>query len=140
MPPCRCGPCNSALFADIVPPELRSTIYAFDRSFEGAVAACAAPLVGIIAEHAGFVQRVGSEGDMGGAGTSRNNARALGHSLLLCLVVPWIFCFLFYGGVHFTYPKDRWTAGPEKRRPVTPDSGPVAEGEMGSGHNRRRYQ
>lgn len=34
------------MFADIVPEQLRSTVYAFDRSFEGAVAACAAPLVG----------------------------------------------------------------------------------------------
>ena len=34
------------MFADIVPEHLRSTVYAFDRSFEGAVAACAAPLVG----------------------------------------------------------------------------------------------
>ena len=34
------------MFADIVPEELRSTVYAFDRSFEGGVAACAAPLVG----------------------------------------------------------------------------------------------
>ena len=42
----RCGSNNSAMFADIVPEQLRSTVYAFDRSFEGAVAACAAPLVG----------------------------------------------------------------------------------------------
>ena len=34
------------MFAEIVPEELRSTVYAFDRSFEGGVAACAAPLVG----------------------------------------------------------------------------------------------
>ena len=43
----RCGSNNSAMFADIVPEQLRSTVYAFDRSFEGAVAACAAPLVGV---------------------------------------------------------------------------------------------
>ena len=34
------------MFAEIVPEELRSTIYAFDRSFEGGVAAMAMPLVG----------------------------------------------------------------------------------------------
>lgn len=44
--PCRCGSNNSAMFAEIVPEELRSTIYAFDRSFEGGVAAMAMPLVG----------------------------------------------------------------------------------------------
>ena len=35
------------MFADIVPEQKRSTVYAFDRSFEGAVAACAAPIVGL---------------------------------------------------------------------------------------------
>ena len=43
---CRCGSANSAMFAEIVPEQLRSVVYAFDRSFEGAIAACAAPLVG----------------------------------------------------------------------------------------------
>lgn len=41
-----CGSANSAIFAEIVPDNLRSVIYAFDRSFEGAVAACGMPLVG----------------------------------------------------------------------------------------------
>ena len=31
--------CNSPMFAEIVPEHMRSTIYAFDRSFEGAIAA-----------------------------------------------------------------------------------------------------
>jgi hypothetical protein len=34
------------MFAEIVPEQLRSAVYAFDRSFEGAVGATAAPLVG----------------------------------------------------------------------------------------------
>ena len=36
--------------AEIVPARLRTFIYAFDRSFEMAVAACAAPVVGKLAE------------------------------------------------------------------------------------------
>lgn len=47
MPFCRCGTANSAMFAEIVPEQLRSVVYAFDRSFEGAIAACAAPIVGM---------------------------------------------------------------------------------------------
>ena len=43
---CRCGSNNSAMFSEIVPEEQRSTIFAFDRSFEGGVGACAMPLVG----------------------------------------------------------------------------------------------
>ena len=42
--------CNIPIFAEIVPPLLRNLIYAFDRCFEGAIAACAAPLVGVLAE------------------------------------------------------------------------------------------
>ena len=42
--------CNNPIFAEIVPPHLRNMIYAFDRCFEGAIAACAAPLVGLLAE------------------------------------------------------------------------------------------
>ena len=45
------GPaCNNPAFADIVPPHMRNLVFAFDRCFEGAVAACAAPLVGMLAE------------------------------------------------------------------------------------------
>ena len=43
--------CNNPIFAEIVPPHLRSMIYAFDRSFETAIAASAAPVVGLLAEH-----------------------------------------------------------------------------------------
>ena len=42
--------CNNPIFAEIVPARLRTFIYAFDRSFEMAVAACAAPIVGKMAE------------------------------------------------------------------------------------------
>ena len=46
------------LGAEIVPPHLRNMIYAFDRSFEMAIAACGAPLVGILAERVfGFTVR-----------------------------------------------------------------------------------
>lgn len=45
------GPaCNNPAFADIVPGHMRNLVFAFDRCFEGAVAACAAPLVGMLAE------------------------------------------------------------------------------------------
>lgn len=42
--------CNNPIFAEIVPPDLRSLVYAFDRSFEGAISAMGAPLVGLLAE------------------------------------------------------------------------------------------
>lgn len=36
--------------AQVVPESLRSSIYAFDRCFEGAISALSAPLVGLVAE------------------------------------------------------------------------------------------
>jgi hypothetical protein len=37
--------------SEVVPEQLRSTVYAFDRSFEGAIGATAAPLVGAHWQH-----------------------------------------------------------------------------------------
>ena len=41
-----CSTTNSAVFSEVVPPHLRSSIYAFDRSFENAVGNTAGPIVG----------------------------------------------------------------------------------------------
>lgn len=95
--------CNSPIFADIVPRALYSKVYAFDRSFEGAIAATAAPVVGIISERV-----FGFQGDVSSArGANSENAASLGKSLLVSLVVPWTLCFIFYSGLYWTYPKDR---------------------------------
>jgi hypothetical protein len=119
----RCGPTNSAMFAEIVPETLRSTVYAFDRSFEGAVGACAAPLVGLIAERAfGFSGAVAAPDGGDGGAAGRRNAAALGSSLLLCLVVPWALCLLCYtgagmlGGVDGASVVDELTSVWERRR------------------------
>lgn len=42
--------CNNPIFAEIVPESSRNLVYAFDRSFEGALSALGAPLVGYAAE------------------------------------------------------------------------------------------
>jgi hypothetical protein len=42
--------CNNPIFAEVVPQELRTLVYAFDRCFEGALSALGAPLVGVAAE------------------------------------------------------------------------------------------
>ena len=67
------------------------------RCFEGALAACAAPLVGVVSDKV-FGYR--------GAGTvSRKrevdlaNAEALGNALLAFMLVPWTFTLLLYTGV-----------------------------------------
>ncbi|KAL3131568.1 hypothetical protein ABBQ38_007869 [Trebouxia sp. C0009 RCD-2024] len=100
--------CNNPAFAEIVPPHMRNLIFAFDRCFEGAMAACAAPLVGALAE-----KRFGFKGTAARSGDSAVDvakARALGSALVPCLVVPWTCSLLIYTGLHFTYPKDKKAA------------------------------
>lgn len=83
-------------FAEIVPAEHRNLVYAFDRCFEGAVAAFAAPLVGVLAEKwFGFT---GSSAVTGDRDRDLANARALGSALLFFLAVPWTACLIVYTG------------------------------------------
>ncbi|KAI3436365.1 hypothetical protein D9Q98_002418 [Chlorella vulgaris] len=105
--------CNNPMFAEIVPPHQRNLVYAFDRCFEGAIAACAAPFVGLLAERLfGF----------SGSGTVTHdrerdlaNAAALGNALLAFLVVPWTLTLLLYSGLHLTYKTDKAAALRQQR-------------------------
>ncbi|KAL4425866.1 hypothetical protein ABPG75_009882 [Micractinium tetrahymenae] len=97
--------CNNPIFAEIVPSAHRNLIFAFDRSFEGSMAACAAPLVGWLSQVAfGFsgAAEVGPD-----PLENQARARALGSALLVFTAVPWSLCALFFSGLHFTYPRDR---------------------------------
>jgi MFS family permease len=131
-----CGVNNSAIFADLVPERLRSQIYAFDRSFEGAVGACGAPLVGISAE-----KLFGFRGTMAAAATGAQErvaaAQALSSALLLCLIVPWLASLAFYCLLYWTYRADKLAAA--KMSKVASGKG-YAEVELGEGdmhHNER---
>lgn len=94
---------NNPIFSEIVPPNMRTTIYAFDRAFEGGLSALAAPAVGYIAE-----QWYGYRADMviPPEGSPRE-ARAIGQGLFLCMAIPWGLCALSYGTLYHTYSKDR---------------------------------
>ncbi|KAA6416826.1 MAG: hypothetical protein FRX49_13202 [Trebouxia sp. A1-2] len=93
--------CNNPVFAEIVPPHLRNMIYAFDRCFEGAIAACAAPLVGMLAEKMfGFTGTAARSGD---ATVDAAKARALGNALVTFLIVPWTFALIIYTGKLLQY-------------------------------------
>ena len=108
--------CNSPVFADIVPPETRTSIYAFDRSFEGAMGAFGTPAVGAIAQFA-FGMSLSKAYDKG---TSLSNARALSDSLLVMLLYPWTVCLLFYFLLHVYYKKDRQNAQARKGAAYAP--------------------
>ncbi|KIZ04451.1 hypothetical protein MNEG_3510 [Monoraphidium neglectum] len=95
--------CNSPIFAEIVPEDMRSLVYAFDRSLESSLAACAAPAVGLLAERVwGFTGAV-SQDSMEDGVLRAKNAAALGSSLLACMALPWTACLFFYTVLHFTY-------------------------------------
>lgn len=110
------GGCNSPIFAEIVPPHMRTSVYAFDRCLEMSLAAMCSPIIGLLAERAyGFEGHVGggtSSDDDSGAEPARqaHNAQALGYSLRDCMIWPWCFCFVAYCALYRTYPRDRQRA------------------------------
>jgi hypothetical protein len=104
------------------------------RSFEGALAALGAPLVGTIAQNVfhfpvndhSYSCRDGqpvSSGDEQRA----SKATALGNAMLLCMIIPWLLCLFIYAGLHWTYPKDRRALPPRvlQREPFVCGSGSV---------------
>lgn len=104
---CRCGrqlSSSTPLPTEIVPPNLRNLVYAFDRSFEMGISALGAPLVGVLAER-WFGWDASAQGEA--AGADLKNAQALSNALLLCMVVPWFLSFVCYSGLHITYPRDK---------------------------------
>lgn len=80
-------------------------IYAFDRCFEGAMAAFATPFVGLLSER--FFGFSGASTVSGDIAVDRANAIALGNALLFFLVVPWALCLVAYSFLHWTYPEDK---------------------------------
>ncbi|CAL5221985.1 g4269 [Coccomyxa viridis] len=95
---------NSAMFSEVVPENLRSSIYAFDRCFEGAISALSAPLVGLVAER-WFHYTSNFHGST--PQQQLTNATALGDGLLVCLMVPWGLQLLFYSFLYRAFPRDR---------------------------------
>jgi MFS family permease len=99
--------CNNPLFAEIVPENQRTLVYAFDRCFETALAACTAPLVGLVGEKVfGFDGAATPSGDKE---LDLANAEALGRALLIFMIVPWSIDLVLYTGLH-------WTYGPDARK------------------------
>lgn len=86
------------------------------RSFENSIAACAAPVVGLLAERVFGFSGVLNDAVLKDRALRMHNAAALGSSLLTCMAVPWTLCLVFYSLLHIFYPKDRaaarlWGAG-----------------------------
>eukprot|EP00658_Telonema_sp_P-2_P056838 TRINITY_DN45289_c0_g1_i1.p1 TRINITY_DN45289_c0_g1~~TRINITY_DN45289_c0_g1_i1.p1 ORF type:complete len:399 (-),score=129.42 TRINITY_DN45289_c0_g1_i1:276-1472(-) len=111
-----CGIVNNSIFAEIVHPKNRSTIYSLDRAIEGATASLGSLLVGVLADQVfGFEGDSDSPGGGHRSGTATtekdpcnlDNADALGNALMVTMGVPWLLCFLAYTALHLTYGDDR---------------------------------
>lgn len=100
-----CGTNNSAIFAQVVPEQLRSSIYAFDRAFETAIGSLAGPIVGALTPLFGFTGSL-KYSSATPVATLTRNARALGTAMLVMMIVPWILCFVAYVGLYWTLDRD----------------------------------
>ncbi|GJP53642.1 hypothetical protein CLOM_g12802 [Closterium sp. NIES-68] len=121
---------NNPIFADIVPERLRTDIYALDRAFEMSVAAFAPPTVGFLAQ-AWFGFQPSHPASPPAAAPAAaptappaspappfappsppsaadpQNAKALSLGLFWTMAAPFALCCALYGGLYWTYPKDR---------------------------------
>jgi len=90
------------MMADVVPPESRSTVVAWDTAIEGASGAVlGGPFVALLARHVfGYDLHASSHG------VSVENAAALGKALSWVASVPFAVCFAFSLLTHWSYPAD----------------------------------
>eukprot|EP00928_Gymnodinium_smaydae_P036516 TRINITY_DN25513_c0_g1_i2.p1 TRINITY_DN25513_c0_g1~~TRINITY_DN25513_c0_g1_i2.p1 ORF type:complete len:538 (-),score=21.13 TRINITY_DN25513_c0_g1_i2:79-1692(-) len=102
---CGCG-VNRPILSEIVGPDRRSAIMAWQSAMEGTFAAIFGNVaVGFLAEDV-FGYSLESARSHADSLTDPDNRRALGKALALTTCGPWIVCFLFYALLHWSYPRD----------------------------------
>ncbi|XAR73900.1 hypothetical protein NMG60_11008020 [Bertholletia excelsa] len=94
---------NAPMFAEVVPANHRTMIYAFDRAFEGSFSSFAAPVVGILAEKIYGYDMKSVDPVMG----STREALALSRGLFSMMAVPFGLCCLFYTPLYWIFRVDR---------------------------------
>ncbi|KAJ7194090.1 hypothetical protein O6H91_Y516900 [Diphasiastrum complanatum] len=95
---------NWPIFSEIVPPHLRTTVYAIDMAFENSIAAIGTPLVGFLSEHVFGFKKLAGQSKIK---QDQGNAQALARGLFVCIAVPFTICVLIVSLLYLTYPKDR---------------------------------
>lgn len=104
-----CVGVNWPILSEIVDPQSRSGVMAWESAMEGAIAACLGnAAVGFLAQGLfGFDLSKDAEG-------SGDNAEALGKALAFTSVLPWSICLLCYLILHWAFPCDRRILAEEK--------------------------
>ncbi|MCO5595501.1 hypothetical protein L7F22_049545 [Adiantum nelumboides] len=98
---------NGPIFAEIVPQNMRTSIYALDRSFESLLSSFAPPIVGVLAEHIFGYAVSAHVSETTSRTEDTKNAMALGKALFVAFGVPFTLCCLLYSILYWTYPRDR---------------------------------
>lgn len=104
------GNTNATIFSEIVPQEIRSSVYALDQAFEGGIGSAGALVVGAVAAAYGFGEHPQSSSGMGmqpQSACNRHDAAKLSRALMLTMGPPWFIAFCGYVLLHFTYRHDR---------------------------------
>lgn len=106
-----CVGVNWPILSEIVDPQSRSGVMAWESAMEGAIAACLGnAAVGFLAQGLfGFDLSKDAEGPAGSG-----NAEALGKALAFTSVLPWSVCLLCYLILHWAFPYDRRLLAEEK--------------------------
>lgn len=97
---------NRPLLIELVHPNHRARVVTVLQAFSGSAGAVGAPFVGLVAEHFFGYQTQQKPIDQIPLAERQRNAEALARSLFMMTVLPWLFCFLSYGLLHWTYPRD----------------------------------
>ncbi|KAH6758997.1 Major facilitator superfamily protein [Perilla frutescens var. frutescens] len=97
---------NNPIFAEIVPENSRTSVYALDRSFESVLSSFAPPTVGLLAQYVYGYKPIAPEGS-DGISTDRENAASLAKALFAAIAIPMALCCAIYTFLYRTYPRDR---------------------------------
>src|SRR5271157_7713 len=105
--------CNLPIFSEIFEPEIRGSVFAVDRLFEGSIASFGTFFIGLATTAFGyqtpspsFVTLYGQNPWLYPDSFRLPSLAALSHGIFAIMIIPWIICIALYSLVYFTYPKD----------------------------------
>mmetsp|Transcript_93808 Transcript_93808/g.297697 ORF Transcript_93808/g.297697 Transcript_93808/m.297697 type:complete len:535 (-) Transcript_93808:53-1657(-) len=98
---------NLPILSEIVKPGSRATIMAWEGALEGSCSAIFGnAMVGFLAQNCFGYDLESARAAGKGVAKDPENVEALGSALMLVSFVPWVFCFISYTLLHWSYPRD----------------------------------